>query len=98
VKQTAEFLGKTLTDEQITKLCDHLSFKQMKENKSVNYKEMTDELIKKNISTVDGNFMRKGKSGSWREQISDDLAAKIDTWTESKLLGSDYKPKAFNTL
>lgn len=36
VRKTAAFLGKTLTDSQVDKLCDHLSFQNMKSNRAVN--------------------------------------------------------------
>ena len=39
IRRTAEFLGKTLTEEQVERLADHLSFKNMKNNKAVNKEE-----------------------------------------------------------
>ena len=39
IRQTAEFLDKTLTEEEVERLADHLSFKYMKSNKAVNKEE-----------------------------------------------------------
>ena len=39
IRRTAEFLDKTLTEEEVERLADHLSFKNMKSNKAVNKEE-----------------------------------------------------------
>ena len=39
IRRTAEFLDKTLTDEEVELLAEHLSFKNMKSNKAVNKEE-----------------------------------------------------------
>ena len=39
IRRTAEFLSKSLTEEQVERLADHLSFKNMKSNKAVNKEE-----------------------------------------------------------
>ena len=40
IKKTAKFLNKTLSDEEVLKLAEHLSFENMKKNKSVNKEVM----------------------------------------------------------
>ena len=37
IKQIADFLGKKLTDEQVTNIKEHCRFENMKENSAVNY-------------------------------------------------------------
>ena len=39
IRKTAKFLDKTLTDEEVERLADHLSFRNMKSNKAVNKEE-----------------------------------------------------------
>ncbi|CAG9783944.1 unnamed protein product [Diatraea saccharalis] len=58
VKRVAKFLGKTVTEEQMSRLCDHLAFDNFKKNKSVNM-----EIFKKlNLSCKDVSpFIRKGE-------------------------------------
>ena len=62
IRRTAAFLNKTLTDEQVERLADHLSFKNMKSNKAVNKEEYEN----------DGRFMRKGETGDWRSKLSEE--------------------------
>ena len=45
IRKTADFLNKTLSPDQVSKLAEHLSFKKMKDNKAVN-KEEFQELSK----------------------------------------------------
>lgn len=56
IRKTAKFLGKHVTKEQVTKIADHCSFSNMKNNKSVNYTWMKD----KGLFNEKGDFMRKG--------------------------------------
>lgn len=54
----AKFLGKTVTDEQVADLADHLSFENFKNNKAVNF----DILKQLGIIVKDKEFVRKGRS------------------------------------
>ncbi|KAL4714520.1 hypothetical protein ACJJTC_006566 [Scirpophaga incertulas] len=84
VKQVAKFLGKTMTEEQISRLCTHLSFDNFKNNKSVNGQV----LIEANYST--GNlFVNKGKSGAWREYFDEEMKLQATKWMEDNLRDSD---------
>lgn len=61
VKRVAKFLGKEYTDEQINKLCEHLKFDNMKENKSTHPEWMQSgcsPIINKEAEA----FFRKGKT------------------------------------
>ena len=40
IRRVSGFLNKTLTDEDVERLTDHLSFKNMKKNKSVNKEDL----------------------------------------------------------
>ena len=42
IKKIASFLGKEMSDEQVSELCHHTSFDQMKNNPKVNLKEKFD--------------------------------------------------------
>ncbi|XP_049861235.1 luciferin sulfotransferase-like [Schistocerca gregaria] len=39
VRRTADFMGRQLSDEQVSALCEHLSFSKMRENPAVNHEE-----------------------------------------------------------
>ncbi|XP_065352502.1 luciferin sulfotransferase-like [Cloeon dipterum] len=92
VRKVAAFLDKSLTAEQVDKLCHHLNFKQMKSNKSVNFEGVGEVLRTKNISSDDNcRFFREGKSGSGKEQMSEELVKEVDEWSRKKLESSDFK-------
>ncbi|KAL4714558.1 hypothetical protein ACJJTC_006604 [Scirpophaga incertulas] len=87
IKQVADFLGKNLTEEQVSRLSDHLTFENFKKNKSVNYEFMKDL----NIFSKDESFVRKGKSGGWREQFDDEMKQQAERWIQEGLRGSSLR-------
>lgn len=90
IKKTAKFLGKSVTDEQIVGLCEHLKFSKIAANPSVNVQLLLDD---KEDSKNDPNlkFIRKGKVGDWTNYMSQDLAQRFDKWTEEHLRGTGLK-------
>lgn len=46
IKRTARFLNKSITDEDVERLAEHLSFKNMKGNKAVNKEESVKNSVK----------------------------------------------------
>ncbi|XP_057376595.1 sulfotransferase 1E1-like [Daphnia carinata] len=85
IEKVADFLGQTPSDEQLTKITNHLRFENLRHNDSVN-----NELGKRTgFMNKDGNFMRKGKTGDWKNHFSPELNSKIDKWIEKNLKGSD---------
>ncbi|XP_020281656.1 sulfotransferase family cytosolic 1B member 1 [Pseudomyrmex gracilis] len=93
IKKVAKFLDKTVTDEQIVGLREHLKFSKMVANPSVNL-----ELVLRNINPeenhTDLKFIRKGKVGDWTNYMSKDLAQRFDEWTQKHVNGTGLK---FNT-
>ena len=58
IEKVAKFLDKTLSEEQITKLTEHLRFDNFEKNPSVNL-----EIGKKlGFMNEDGKFVRKGNA------------------------------------
>jgi len=53
----AKFLDKELTEDQLTKLTDHLRFDKLQQNEAVN----NEGGKKMGVMNEDGRFMRKGK-------------------------------------
>ncbi|KAJ9573815.1 hypothetical protein L9F63_008797 [Diploptera punctata] len=93
VKRTADFLGRSLTSEQLENLCEHLSFKSMKDNKAVSHEDEMHHREEKQAVQLKGKvypFMRKGEVGSWKSDLSPEVAEKVDNWTKEKLTGTDY--------
>ncbi|XP_054263240.1 sulfotransferase 1E1 [Macrosteles quadrilineatus] len=89
VAKIAEFLGKELTEEQVTSLIDHASFKKMRENPSVNLQPIMEQMhgpgheVKEEIK-----FIRKGEVGDWRNHMSDEMSRRFDEWSTQRLEGS----------
>ena len=81
VKKVAKFLEKDITDDQLKLLVDHLSFKKMKENKSVNLEVIQDG----KILNKDGSFIRKGEVGDWKNHFTKEMNKRMDAAIEKYL-------------
>jgi sulfotransferase len=73
VEKTMKFLDKNYSQDQIEKLCKHLSFESMRSNPMLNHETFinwvkSDEEHKIN---EDFKFMRKGQVGSGKEELSE---------------------------
>ncbi|KAJ2952897.1 hypothetical protein O0L34_g7260 [Tuta absoluta] len=88
VRKVAGFLNKELNEEQIARLCDHLSFDNFKKNKSVNF----DAGAQINGIVVAGeqSFIRKGKAGGWRDYFDEEMKRQSETWMRQNLRGTDF--------
>lgn len=85
IRKTADFLGKSLSDEQIDNLNDHLMFENMRKNKALNREEKISALIGKGET---GEFFRKGETGDWRRYMSPSQVDRIRDWEERHLKGT----------
>lgn len=84
------FLGKSLTEEQVSALEDHLSFNSMKKNPALNLEPILAMMEKPRSAeeNPDQTFIRKGKVGDWKNYMSEELSAKFDKFTEDNLKGT----------
>eukprot|EP00112_Aurelia_sp_Birch-Aquarium-sp1_P024360 Seg7676.2 transcript_id=Seg7676.2/GoldUCD/mRNA.D3Y31 product="Sulfotransferase family cytosolic 1B member 1" protein_id=Seg7676.2/GoldUCD/D3Y31 len=73
VRKVANFLGKDLSEEQVGMLVEHLSFKRMKENRSVNFENLREKAF-----VGDGRFMRNGKVGDWKNYFTEEMSKRMD--------------------
>ncbi|XP_022256006.1 estrogen sulfotransferase-like isoform X2 [Limulus polyphemus] len=81
VKKIADFLGKSLTEEEIERIAYHCSFQQMAKNPSVNYSHW-DDLDVRNKNEAE--FMRKGIVGDWKNYFTKEMNQVMDEWIEEK--------------
>lgn len=88
IKKTAQFLGKELSDAEVSLLAEHLSFDRMKNNPAVNYEAVMDINRKFNLTSEDGHFMRSGQVGNYKETMSPEIILEFDQWTQENLAGS----------
>lgn len=74
----ADFLEVKILDKELEELKEHLTFKNMKKNASVNYSDLTN-YAKKVTKYVDDNlvFMRNGESGGWVNVYSQEMIGKF---------------------
>lgn len=75
VNKVANFLNKTITDEQMDKLLKHLSFESMQNNNACN-KEDIMELTER----VTGKFIRKGIAGDYVNAMTPEIIKQFDEW------------------
>ncbi|KAJ8722514.1 hypothetical protein PYW07_003694 [Mythimna separata] len=87
IRRVADFFGKQLNEEQMNRLCDHLSIENFKNNKSVNFEELRDSGALANGET----FIRKGKAGGWRAYFDDEMTQQAERWIEDNLLDTDLR-------
>jgi len=89
IRRVAKFLDKSLDDEDVAALADHLSFKNMKKNSAVNQERMMEEVKKMSGSQeVTTAFMRKGETGDWRNHLTQEQVERMNTWVNHQLSGS----------
>ncbi|XP_063964767.1 sulfotransferase 1C2A-like [Lytechinus pictus] len=90
VRQIAEFMGISLSDDVIAKIAEASTFKAMKNNPSSN----PDTMIMKGIEQAgmekpkDKSFMRKGVVGDWKNYFTDDQNKRFDELYEKQMAGS----------
>ncbi|KAL1138260.1 hypothetical protein AAG570_009949 [Ranatra chinensis] len=89
IEKMADFLGKSLSEDDIISLMDHVSFKKMRNNPALNLEPL---LKLKNGPSFemngDSNFIRKGQVGDWKNYMSEDLSQRFDKWMETNLAGT----------
>ena len=79
IRKVSVFLNKSLSEDQVSELADHLSFKNMKKNPAVNKQQHVEE-----IKTLTGSndsefaFMRKGETGDWKNHLTEE---QLQGWT-----------------
>lgn len=81
IRQVADFLGKPLTEDQIERLSNHLSFENMKNNPAVNFELIVSLNRKYKLIDCDGEFMRSGKVGDYKAKMTPEIINKFDEWT-----------------
>ncbi len=86
MKALCSFLDKKYNDSQLDAIIDWCSFKNMKENKSVNY-EWNKAL---GIFSPEGEFFRKGQVGDWLNHFSPKESMAMDQLVANQL---NYKHK-----
>lgn len=85
VEQAMKFLGKNYSQEQIDKLCQHLSVDSMRLNPSCNNDGLVEKAKSLNSNgktSGDFKFIRKGQVGSFREEFSTETNQKFEDFMQ----------------
>ena len=78
-----EFLGRSLTTEQVDTLCQSTSIDTMRDvGKSVAGSDATEKMFAE-------KFFRKGKVGNWTEYFEGAKLDEFNGWIEDNLKGTD---------
>jgi len=86
ITKVAKFLGKSLTEEQLDKLAQHLHFDNFKKNPYVNSEEM--KMIP-GLADNERSFIRKGKTGDWKNHFTPEMERRMDAWVKENQRGTD---------
>jgi hypothetical protein len=88
IGKIANFLGKSLTKEQVEAIADHCSFAQMARNPTTNYSQWDEKGLTKDNGI---KYMRKGKVGDWKNYFTDQLENDFDKWFKENFGHSDIQ-------
>lgn len=74
VKSIGEFLGKSLSPEDIEVICNHCNVKNMRQNQAANFSQMVaSNAVKPSQDTEERTgFIRKGVVGDWKNYFTAD--------------------------
>ncbi|KAK3876750.1 hypothetical protein Pcinc_018486 [Petrolisthes cinctipes] len=90
INKVASFLGKSVSEEQMVKLQEHLHIDSMKKNPATNAEYLGDLGV---LDKREGGFIRKGGSGGWRKYFDDKMVEKFEKWMVEKGKGLEKEFK-----
>lgn len=91
INLVANFLGKQLTEKEVEKLAEHLSFDSMRKNPAVNAEQEIKEMRNKGKVDENMHFMRSGIVGKYKSEMSPQMIENFDEWIERSVRGSSWK-------
>ncbi|EDW92367.2 LOW QUALITY PROTEIN: uncharacterized protein Dyak_GE14312 [Drosophila yakuba] len=90
IAEVAQFLERTLSQEQIQQMQRHLSFESMRDNPACNHvKEFESMKAAAGREVEEFRFVRRGVVGSHKDELTADIIREFDLWSDSNL--RDFK-------
>lgn len=89
IRKVAEFLGKTVSEENLMKLKEHLSFEKMRGNKHIGRRSLkidlqfitfTDSNATNEIFSKNRSHIRKGIIGDFNNEMPEEFIRRFDDW------------------
>jgi len=83
VKKVMKFMDKDYSQDQIDKLCNHLSFDSIKNNKMINKADTLKHLMEvrgKQYDPQKFSFIRKGECGGYKEELTEEQNIMLDKY------------------
>lgn len=98
IREVCKFLDKTINDQQLAQLVDHLSFDKMKNNPSCNHiKEFESMRAAAGREVADFNFVRRGVVGSHKDELPLKVINEFDEWIYENLNAHDLSVNDFTS-
>lgn len=90
IRKVATFLGKTMDEDQVTKLTHYLSIEQFRNNPSVNQHELKQVKI---CVSKEAAFVRNGKSvvNGWQKEYTPEIIDRAQKWIDENLAKTDMR-------
>lgn len=89
IRDVCHFLNKTISNEQLSQLVDHLSFDKMKDNPACNHiKEFESMKAAAGREVDEFRFVRRGIVGSHKDELPAHVIHEFDEWNDDNL--KDY--------
>ncbi|XP_055706447.1 luciferin sulfotransferase-like [Phlebotomus papatasi] len=95
IRKTAQFLGKSFSENQILELADYLSFSKFSKITTLNHDtvlhRIQDELQTK-LPDKDYHFVRKGEVGSYKVEMPKEVIEEFNRWTLKEIEKAKMDP------
>ena len=87
VERISKFLGKELTETQISRIAKLVSFDEMKRNP-----QLSSSIQQTMLDTSKGSFMRKGKVRDWKNYFTQKQSEEFDAVLQNFVKKTGWKP------
>lgn len=89
LRKIADFMEKSLSEDDITAIEEFLSVQNMRKNRGCNMEPLVESKHGKDFYNKIGvHFIRQGKVGDWKNHMSPKMSKKFDEYIEKHTTGT----------